>query len=154
MRRIVNNGRIEADAWQLLPADAGPADLPAAGQLILPLPLWQQVQAALADAGRPPGVRLAPADPLDALLPELARIPLVAIDFPSFTDGRGYSLGRLLRRRHGFAGELRAVGDVLRDQVYFLAQCGFNAFALRPDQDLDAAVAALGDYSWVPVAGR
>lgn len=154
MHRIVNNGRIEADAWQRLPADAGPADLPDSGALILPLPLWQQAQAALSEAGRPPGVWLAPADPLDALLPELARIPLVAVDFPSFTDGRGYSLGRLLRQRHGFAGELRAVGDVLRDQVYFLAQCGFNAFALRPDQDLDAAVAALGDYSWVPVAGR
>lgn len=152
MRRIVNNGRIEADRWQLLPAETELADLPAAGQLILPLPLW--TQAASMAPGRAFGVRLGPADPLAALLPELARIPLIAIDFPSFTDGRGYSLGRLLRQRHGFAGELRAVGDVLRDQIYFLAQCGFNAFALRPDQDLDAAVAALGDYSWVPVAGR
>ena len=59
-------------------------------------------------------------------------------------------MGALLRTRHGFAGELRAVGDILRDQLYFLNRCGFNAFELREDQDLEAALAAFTDYAWQP----
>jgi uncharacterized protein (DUF934 family) len=79
-------------------------------------------------------VWLGPDDDVAPLLPWLATLPLIAIRFPVFTDGRGYSLARLLRGRHGYAGELRAVGDVLRDQLYFLQRCGFDSFALRADQ--------------------
>jgi uncharacterized protein (DUF934 family) len=69
------------------------------------------------------------------------------VNFPKFNDGRGFSIGRLLRERYGFRGELRAIGDVLRDQLFFLARCGFDAFALRDDQDVDEALGAFADFS-------
>ena len=95
-----------------------------------------------------------PDDDVAPLLPWLATLPLIAIRFPVFTDGRGYSLARLLRGRHGYAGELRAVGDVLRDQLYFLQRCGFDSFALRADQPPEEALAAFHDYSWAPLSAR
>jgi uncharacterized protein (DUF934 family) len=71
---------------------------------------------------------------------------LIAIDFPTFVDGRGYSSARLVRERLGYRGELRAVGDILRDQVFYLLRCGFDSLLLREDQDVDAALAAFGDF--------
>jgi uncharacterized protein (DUF934 family) len=69
------------------------------------------------------------------------------VHFPTFTDGRGYSTARLLRERYGYRGELRAVGDVLRDQLFYLSRVGFDAFALRQDQDAEGALASLADFS-------
>src|SRR6266498_2660810 len=66
-----------------------------------------------------------PAEEPAGLADDVAALPLIAIDFPEFTDGRGYSIGRLLRDRYGFKGELRAIGDVLRDQLFALSECGF-----------------------------
>ncbi len=73
--------------------------------------------------------------------------PLIAIDFPSFRDGRGYSLAYLLRRRLGWRGELRAVGEVLRDQLAHLRQCGFDAFAVRADKSVEDALKGLAGLS-------
>ena len=73
--------------------------------------------------------------------------PLVAIRVPKFTDGRHYSLARLLRERHGFAGELRAVGDVLPDQLLYMRRCGYDSFELRPGKSLDTGVRALEAFS-------
>jgi uncharacterized protein (DUF934 family) len=118
-----------------------------AGHVIVPFTLWRtQREALLAHDGRT-GVWLEPSeDPADlAALPPLP--PLIAVRFPLFNDGRGYSTARLLRERYGFRGELRAIGDVLRDQLFELARCGFDAFALRADQDAQAALAAFGDFS-------
>ena len=149
MTRIIKNGALVPDLWKRVEAGAAlPAD---EAPLILPLPMWLARRG-----GRDPaltGVWLAPDDDPDALLPALAELPVIAIHFPVFTDGRGYSLARLLRGRHGYAGELRAVGDVLRDQLYFLQRCGFDSFALRADQPPDEALAAFHDYSWAPLSG-
>ena len=82
-----------------------------------------------------------------AIATDLGRLALVAVHFPSFTDGRGYSTARLLRERYGYAGELRAFGDVGRDQLYLLRQAGFDAFAFDAGRDADAALAGLGDFS-------
>jgi uncharacterized protein (DUF934 family) len=71
----------------------------------------------------------------------------VEVSFPSATDGRGYSIARLLRERHGYGGELRAVGDVKRDQLFNLARCGFDAFLLLKDEDADGALGAFDDFS-------
>ena len=154
MARIIKNGEIVADPWCLLAAGAEALGTVTVikPQLLLPLVRWGQERESLEKAGYTVGVWLAPDDAPEALISRLPQIPVIAIQFPSFTDGRGYSLARLLRQRYGFAGELRAFGDVLRDQIYFLHQCGFNAFCLRPDQDIAAAVAALEDYSWPPMA--
>lgn len=81
-------------------------------------------------------VRIEPGDDARALLPHLDRIRLVEVNFPAFGDGRGYSAARILRE-HGYTGELRAVGDVLVDQIAYLRRCGFDSFA--PDRALDAA---------------
>lgn len=81
-------------------------------------------------------VRIEPGDDARALLPHLARLQLVEVNFPVFGDGRGYSAARLLRE-HGYTGEIRAVGDVLVDQIAYMRRCGFDAFA--PDQSLDEA---------------
>ncbi len=86
------------------------------------------------------------ADP-EVLASDISHLPLIAVDFPQFTDGRGYSTGRLLREKYRYAGELRAIGDVLRDQLFYLRQCGFNAFAVRADHNLEDALRGLRDFS-------
>jgi uncharacterized protein (DUF934 family) len=154
MARVIKDGRIADDIWQWVATDETLTAecLAGNGHLLLPLPLWLAHREAREPSRT--GVWLAPDDPVDALLPWLGELPLIAIHFPVFTDGRGYSLARLLRGRHGYYGELRAVGDVLRDQIYFLHRCGFNAFSLRTDQPLEEALAAFRDYDWVPVTSR
>ena len=77
----------------------------------------------------------------------MQRFPLIAVNFPKFGDGRGYSIARLLRERYGFKGELRAIGDVLHDHLFFMSQCGFDAFALREDQDAQEALSVFGTFS-------
>lgn len=93
-----------------------------------------------------PALRLAPADDAERLAGRVHELALVEIEFPRFTDGRGYSLAVTLRRL-GYAGELRAVGEILIDQVFLLKRVGYTQFALRADQDRAAAVAALSRYS-------
>ena len=95
------------------------------------------------------GVWLAPDDDPAALAADVGTLPVIAVDFPQFTDGRGYSIGRALRDRHGFTGELRAVGDILRDQLFALAECGFDAFVIRADRDAAAALAGLDDFDGI-----
>lgn len=95
----------------------------------------------------PPELTLDPADDLAAVAERLAGLRVVAVTFPKFGDGRGYSIGRLLRERHGYKGELRAVGEVARDHLQLLAQCGFDAFELRAGEDVEDALAAFDDLS-------
>jgi uncharacterized protein (DUF934 family) len=92
-------------------------------------------------------VWLAPADEPAGVAEFLPQLPLVAIDFPTFKDGRGYSIASILRTRLRFAGELLAIGDVLIDQLFYLKRVGFSSFALRADQDEQAAAAALFSFS-------
>lgn len=92
-------------------------------------------------------VRLEPSDDPAAVADRIARAARVEVNFPKFGDGRGYSIARLLRERYGYGGELRAVGDVQRDQLLYLARCGFNAFLLRKHEDADDALAAFGELS-------
>ena len=92
-------------------------------------------------------LRLEPGDDPASVAARLGSVARVEVNFPSFTDGRGYSIARLLRERHGYRGELRAVGDVQRDQLFYLARCGFDAFLLRDGQDAGESLAALNDFS-------
>jgi len=92
-------------------------------------------------------LRLEPGDDPAKVAERLGAVARVEVNFPKFTDGRGYSIARLLRERHGYQGELRAVGDVLRDQIFYLARCGFDAFLLREDQDAGEALSAFNDFS-------
>lgn len=93
------------------------------------------------------GVLLGPADDPALLAGRFDGITVIAVEFPQFTDGRGYSIGRLLRERYGYTGELRAVGEVLRDTLFYLSRCGFDSFALAEGVDLEAARSSLSDFS-------
>ncbi|MEX2198984.1 MAG: DUF934 domain-containing protein [Burkholderiales bacterium] len=100
------------------------------------------------EASPPPDMaRLEPGDDPGTLAGSLERLTVVAVNFPKFGDGRGYSIARLLRERYGYRGELRAVGQVARDNLYFMAQCGFDAFQLREGEDPREALAAFDDFS-------
>ena len=141
MRYILRRRELIADDWRYLGEEA-----PAAAALIVPCdellrgPQWRDWPGAL-------GVRLAPADAPEALVTELPRLQLVAIEFPNPGDGRGYSQARLLRERLGFTGELRAIGaGVRQDQVFFLARSGFDALELAAGEDVAAAVRAFERY--------
>jgi uncharacterized protein (DUF934 family) len=92
-------------------------------------------------------LRLEPTDDPAAVAERLARVARVEVHFPKFGDGRGFSIGRLLRERYGYQGELRAAGHITRDHLFFLESCGFDAFELRDGEDPHAALAAFEDFS-------
>jgi len=155
MDRLIKNGRVVPDGWRRLdPEDwliAGEdglvRDFPEEGDLLVPLALWQARKDELAGREGRNGVRLEPNEAPEAIAPDLAALALVAVNFPKFADGRGYSTARILRERYGYRGEVRAIGDVARDQLLFLARSGFDAFELHADQDPHAALAAFGELS-------
>ncbi|MBC8749663.1 uncharacterized protein (DUF934 family) [Paraburkholderia sp. WC7.3g] len=153
MASIIKNRAIVNDDWSVVrPAEDGalPAvsELPA-GKVIVPLALWQAERDALVAARQAAdiGVWLAPDNEPADIVSDFDKLALIAVDFPVFRDGRGYSIGRLLRERYGYTGELRAIGDVLRDQITFMFRCGFDAYALRADKDINDALKAFDDFS-------
>ena len=148
MPQLIKGRAVVDDRWTLLRDAATLADVPDGVPVIVPLALWQERRAALHARGDV-GVWLAPADDPAKLAADVGTLPLIAVDFPQFTDGRGYSTARLLRDRYGFKGELRAIGDVLRDQLYAYSECGFDAFALRADRDPAEALSGFDDFNGV-----
>lgn len=98
------------------------------GAVIVSLARFQADGDAWLSSGRKVGVRLAPDEPVEGLAYDLPRLSLVALTFPKFRDGRAYSAATLLRERYGFKGEIRAVGEVLREQAHFMIRCGFNSY--------------------------
>lgn len=108
---------------------------------------WQEEKDALLSSGAALHLFLDSGDTADLIGAASNAFASISINFPKFSDGRGYSAARLLRERYGYAGELRAVGDVLIDQLFFMKRCGFNTFALRDDQDVDVALAAFNTFS-------
>ena len=143
--KIIRDGAIVADDWFLLPTDYD-AVFPS-GKLIVPLNIFVSRQAELTVRAESVGVWMEGHDDLAPILNSIEKLPLIAINFPKFTDGRGYSTAALLRTRYGFKGELRAIGDVLRDQLFYMKRVGFNAFAVRADKDIADALNALRDFS-------
>jgi uncharacterized protein (DUF934 family) len=146
MPRLIEGARVVDDAWQVLREARSLADVPEGVAVLVPLALWRAERDLLFVRGNA-GVWLAPSDDPVALAGDAARLLVIAIDFPAFADGRGYSTARLLRERYGYRGQLRAIGDIQRDQLYYLAQVGFDAFAVRDDRDADAALASLADFT-------
>jgi uncharacterized protein (DUF934 family) len=142
--KIVSN-----DTWQLI-ADENEIASVNGESIILPLSLWQQRQSVAVLAGHElsaTGISLSPDDDETLLLPWLGVLPLIAIQFPTFRDGRGYTQAYMLRARMGWLGELRAVGDVLRDQLSHMRQCGFDSFAVREDKSVEDALKGLRGLS-------
>ncbi|PCJ61704.1 MAG: oxidoreductase [Rhodospirillaceae bacterium] len=159
---LVSREGVLDDPWVCVADDAA---LPDAGAVIVSLERWQQDrQALLAWQGRL-GIRLASDQPPEVIVEDLARFDLVALEFPRFGDGRAYSYARILRERYGFTGELRAVGEVLRDQLFFMLRCGFDRFEVPDQAKAEAWMDAFEEISvvyqpgadgrpWVPALRR
>jgi uncharacterized protein (DUF934 family) len=145
MPQLIDRNGAMADRFAVIRDCAVVAELPP-GPVIVPLALWLAARIALLARGDV-GVWLAPADDPALLAADVALLPVIAVDFPAFADGRGYSSGRLLRERFGYRGELRAIGDIQRDQLHYLWQVGFDAFALLDDRDVQDALKAFDDFS-------
>ena len=149
MREIIRNRQVVADDWTVLrltDTDEAATVIVPPGRMLVPLAVWQAQQATL--GGRTDiGVWLSSDARPEALADAIERLPVIAVEFPKFTDGRGYSIAFNLRSRLGYQGELRAIGDVLRDQLFFMQRVGFNAFATRPDRDIHDALKGLTDFS-------
>ncbi|HEX5678568.1 MAG TPA: DUF934 domain-containing protein [Alcanivorax sp.] len=143
MGKVILNGEIVDNNWQRFE----PGQLEEDGQsppesqpVIVPLAYWQAHRDTLLEREAPVGVCLEPGEEPADLAADLPHLPLVAVHFPAFKDGRGYSYARELRTRYRFTGEVRAVGDVLQDQLFYMHRVGFNAFEVRADRDIDEAL--------------
>lgn len=143
--QIIRDRAIVDDAWQHEPPSG---ELPDA-DIIVSFERWRNDREQLLGRGSRLGVRLGPDDEVDDIAPDLEHFSVVALSFPAFVDGRGFSQARWLRERHGYRGQIRAVGEVLRDQVAYMERCGFNAFEMRPDQDLQQTLAAFDEIAFV-----
>jgi uncharacterized protein (DUF934 family) len=139
--KIIKDKTIIEDSWTHF---SGEGNLPE-GDIILPLEVWQERKSEL--SGRRIGILLEPGQHPKDIRDDLDQFELVAINFPTFMDGRGYSTAKILRDRYGYKKEIRAVGDVMRDQLYYMQRCGFNAFEIKLGRDIHDAVKAFDDFS-------
>lgn len=143
MNIIDRDNVITEDAWQLVADDV---EVPA-GDVIVSVGRWQAESATLVAREGRLGVLLTGDTPVETIAGGLERFGLIALAFPKFSDGRCYSHARLLRQRHGYEGEIRAVGDVRRDQLFFMRRCGIDSFALCEDREMEDAVKAFEEFS-------
>ena len=144
---VRHDGSIVADNWQVLeaPAEDQTLQLPE-GPCLVPAAHW--LANSNQYAGNPAiGLWLDSHEEPELIAEHVDELPLIAVNFPKFSDGRGYSTARLLRERFGYRGELRAIGDVLLDQLQFMKRCGFDSYALRPDKDISKAPRCLNFFS-------
>ncbi|CAN5839517.1 DUF934 domain-containing protein [soil metagenome] len=153
MREIIKDKAIVSDDWSVLRLAEGETpdavEVPA-GKVIIPLQVWLLQREELSQRLRLShdlAIWFGPAEQAKELSGDIALFPLLAVDFPKFSDGRGYSTAYNLRARLGYTGELRAIGDVLRDQLFYMQRVGFNAFATREDRNIQDAIKGLTDFS-------
>jgi len=149
---LIKAGKVVEDAF----FDASGAEaIPPSGPVIVSLEQWQKQRDALLARGTPLGIRLHSDQSPEAIASDVDHFALIALEFPKFRDGRAYSYARLLRERYGFKGELRAVGDVLMEQLFFMVRTGFDAFDLQQSPDPVAAFeTALKDFTvWYQPTG-
>jgi uncharacterized protein (DUF934 family) len=159
MSEIIKNDKIVDDPWRVLRLEEGESpetvDL-SPEPTLFPLSVWRARKAALLSRVETASVWLASTETPEDIAEDdgppgsvgiLGIVPIIGIDFPKFSDGRGYSSAHLLRERFHFKGEIRAIGDVLQDQLFLMKRCGINAYAVRPDKDIRAALAGLTGFS-------
>ncbi len=149
--QIIKNKAVVNDDWTVLrlKENEAPENVTVPdGKVIIPLKVWLTQREKL--QGRADlGVWLASDQRPEVLKDDVKKFVVMAVDFPRFGDGRGYSIAYNLRARLGYTGELRAIGDVLRDQMFYMQRVGFDAFAPRPDRDIHEALKGLSDFSEV-----
>jgi uncharacterized protein (DUF934 family) len=141
--QIIKDREIVENNWTHLDDEAELV----AGNITVSLTRWQEQHETLEKHQGGLGLRLSGDDPLEEIVPELDKFSLIVLIFPVFTDGRCYSFARLLRDRFGYMGEIRAQGDVLRDQLFYMWQCGINSFELANPNRINDALSAFDDFS-------
>ena len=145
MPTIIKDRQLVEDQWQTVDADTTIDALPK-GPIIVPLNLWLEHRDTLIERGGQLGVVLSGDDKIETILADLDQFDVIALRFPQFRDGRAYSMARTLRL-HGYKGEIRAVGEVLRDQIGYMARVGFNAFVVAERQKPQEALKAFDEIS-------
>ncbi len=143
MALIIDQQLVSEDSWQRVDEET----LTREGDRLVPLALWQASRDALSAQSGRLGLLIDGSVDLEEIAEELPRFALVAVHFPSFADGRGFSLARLLRERYGFAGQVRAVGEVSRDRLEYMRRCGFDAFEVPDARYAPELVSAFGEIS-------
>ncbi|MCG8490256.1 MAG: DUF934 domain-containing protein, partial [Sneathiellales bacterium] len=134
------------DNWMPFTGLEDPETLPS-GDIYVPLAEWLEKRDELLKRNNRLGVILENTDDVHLLKDDLERLALVVLQFPKMGDGRAYSQARTLRERLDYKGEIRATGDVLRDQLFYMQRCGFNGFELREDQDMNSALKAFDEMT-------
>jgi len=149
MQKLIKDGEIVENTWTLMAkpeTDASSVEI-ASGQIIVPLSVWLAQKTQL-QSRKDIGVWLDSDETADQIASDVKTLPLIAVNFPLFMDGRAFSTAKLLRDRFGFTGELRAIGNLMRDQLCYLRRCGVNAFAFsNPEVKLEDAVKSLNDFN-------
>ncbi len=141
---LIKHGKLVDDIWH---ETDDFADVTTLGPVIVDLDTWRRHGAEILALGGRLGLRLKPGQTPDLIAADLHHFDLIALEFAKFTDGRAYSQARLLRERHGFTGELRASGDVLRDQLSFMLRCGFDSFSVATDHQAMAILEAVNEFA-------
>ncbi len=141
--QIIKKGSIVEDSWQLLGMEEPLVD----GNNIVPFSRWQAEREQLLAHKGQLGLLMSGGDDLDAVVRDMAHFTVIALSFERFADGRSYSYARLLRERYNYSGELRAVGDVQRDQLNYMKRCGFDSFVMAEGQNIEASLKAFDEFS-------
>ncbi|MGZ5049819.1 MAG: DUF934 domain-containing protein [Methylobacter sp.] len=141
--QIIKDKQITDDTWSYVADDAELKD----GDICVSLARWKKDKEQLLQPNRKVGVRIGPADSVEEIAADLKELQLIELDFPAFADGRIFSHAWLLRGRYHYQGEIRATGQFMRDQVFYLSRVGVNAFSLANAEDIPAALASLNDFT-------
>ena len=147
MPDIILDGNVVTDSWTKLSGESGEQDL-AGANILIPLALWNEHHEQLSDR-QDVGVWLDSDQLPEQLLGNWQQLAVIGVNFPVFADGRGFSIARLLRQRYGYLGQVRAIGAPIRDQLFYLQRCGFNAIALAEHYNPAEAIESLNDFSEV-----
>ncbi len=145
MAQLIKNSAVTVDTWKTLEIGEGESAesvaLPA-GDILFPLAVWQARKTEIISTHKRIGLIVQPDERIETVADDLHYFIVIAVNFPKFVDGRGYSTASLLRQRYGYAGELRAVGDVLHDQLFFMQRVGFDSYALKDGKNAVYAIEA------------
>ncbi len=141
--KIIKDRQIIEDTWTHISDQEEITN----GDITLSLARWKKTTAELGKRKGKTGIRLFPADKVEEIANDLTKINLVALEFPAFTDGRSFSQARLLRSRYDFKGEIRAMGNFMPDQVFYLSRVGINAFQLKNTEELNVALSTMNDFT-------
>jgi uncharacterized protein (DUF934 family) len=149
MATLIKHRRVVSDSWQRLErgADGTLPELPGRGDFLVPLALWLARRAELSERPGKLGLWLDSHEAPEEVAADVGRFAAIAVNFPKFQDGRGFSIARLLRERFSYKEELRAFGHITRDHLFYMEGCGFDAYELKEGEDPAEALAGFDDFS-------